>query len=126
MASNEIGVGAPLGKRSTEPTTDNYFTDAQWTTLMAIMDTVIPSVHRETTTSYQLSQLTISNETFSDAVEHLKANVVDPPSLELLDSYLGERPSENPDFQALFKRTLLDYSREDARKGLAIVLSALK
>jgi len=110
----------------TEPIADQHFTDAQWTTLMAIMDTVIPAVHREATTSYQTTQLTISNEKYSKAVEHLKANVVDPPSTELLDSYLSERPSENPAFQALLRRTLVDYSRDDARKGLAIMLSALK
>ena len=126
MATDKPGVVTPLAKALPDSEPGKYFTDAQWSTLMAIMDTVIPSVHREAMTSYQITQLTISSEKYAKAVEDLKANVVDPPSIELLDSYLGERPSENPKFQEILTRSLLEYSRDDARKGLAILLSALK
>lgn len=39
---------------------------------------------------------------------------------------MDERASDSADFQEMVKRTLCHYAREDARKGLALVLSALK
>jgi hypothetical protein len=43
-----------------------------------------------------------------------------------LDEYLSEKPSANPEFQELLKRSLLHFSREEARKKLAFLMSALK
>jgi len=126
VTTPQIELEAPLEVPLPESPSGDHFTPAQWTTLMAIMDAVIPAVHRENTTSYQMSQLTVSNTEFNAAMDHLKATVVEAPPAEELDAYLEERPSENPLFQDLLKRTLIQYSREDARKGLRMVLSALK
>ena len=126
VTKKQMKMEAALGVPLPESPGDEHFTPAQWTTLLAIMDTVIPAVHRESTTSYQLSQLTITQTEFNAAVDHLKATVVDAPSVEELDPYLEERPSENPLFQDLLKRMLVHYSRDDARKGLGMILSGLK
>lgn len=90
------------------------------------MDTIIPSIRRETTTSNKIAQLTVSDVQYNTAVDHLKNTVVNPPTNESLDEYLDERPSANPRFQPLLKRYLGQYAPEDAKKGLSFVLSTLK
>ena len=93
---------------------------------MAIMDTIIPSIRKESNTSNKIEQLTVSDVQYDTAVDHLKSTVVEPPTSEALDEYLDERPSANPRFQSLLKRYLGQYAPEDAKKGLSFVLSALK
>ncbi|KAH8595718.1 long chain fatty alcohol oxidase-like protein [Bisporella sp. PMI_857] len=125
MGSNPIEMLAPLATPLPEGPKDQFFTEQQWTTLLAIMDTIIPSIHTEATTSYQSEQLTISKEKYNTAFEHLQSNVTNPPSQDLLAKYLEERPSTNPKFQDALQRILVQRSRDDARKGLAFILSAL-
>lgn len=126
VSSNQIGALAPLATPLPDAPADQFFTDAQWITLMAIMDTVIPSVHRESVASNRPSQLAVADEEYNAAVRDLKNSVVDAPQGEALDTYLQEKPSDNPQFHELLKRTLIHYSKDDARKGLAFILSALK
>lgn len=94
---------------------------------MSIMDTVIPSVRRESSASPSApGRLTISDARCNTAADKIRKTVVDAPSNEALEAYLNERPSENADFQDLLRRTLVYYVRDDARKSLGFVLSALK
>lgn len=58
--------------------------------------------------------------------DDLKKKMLSKPTDVQLDEYFSEKPSENPEFQDLLRRTLIHYSREDARKGLAFLMSALK
>jgi len=127
MSSNHLDILAPLTVSLPEgPSAKEYFTEAQWTTLMAIMDTVIPSVLRESTTDHELGRLTITDVQCNTAADHIRRNVVDAPDMESLDGYLNERPSDIPAFEDLLKRMLVFYVRDDARKRLTFVLSILK
>jgi hypothetical protein len=118
-----VAALAPLAIPLPDPPAGEYFTPAQWETLLALMDTVIPSIRR---TEDKPFQVTVSDTTYEAAVEHLKKNVVGAPDREALDRYLDERASEIPEFQDLLKRTLIHYARDDAKKALAGLLSALK
>lgn len=95
---------------------------------MALMDTVIPSVKRESvaTSKSRLDEELIPDTIYNTAVHHLRRNVVNAPSEVQLDEYLAEKPSDSPEFHELVKRTLIQFSREDSRKGFAFLLSALK
>lgn len=94
---------------------------------MAIMDTVIPSIKRESVaTSRSLSEEHIPDTILNTASDHLKRTVTNAPTQVQLDEYLAEKPSDNPEFHELVKRTLIDYSREDSRKGFSFLLSAMK
>jgi hypothetical protein len=124
MASSELL--APLATPLPDGPPEGFFTDANWSTMMAIMDTVIPSIRREITTSNKLYQLTISDVEYNSKVNHLKKTVVNAPDSESLDEYLNERPSDIPRFQDLLKRTIVCFARDDAKKGLTFVLSTLK
>ena len=126
FSSDQVGMLAPLSTPLPEPPGDEAFTPEQWTTLLAIMDTVIPSIRRETALDKKNSTLTVSDIQYNKVVDHLKKSMVNAPTSNLLDEYFDERPSESARFQDLLRRTLVHYSRDDARKGLAFVLSALK
>lgn len=117
---------APLAAALPEPPAELPFTEANWTTLLAIMDTVIPSIRRETQATNKVTQLTISDMEYNTAVSHLKDTVTSAPDSESLDEYLDERPSENPRFRELLQRTFVNNVKDDARNGLGFILAALK
>ncbi|KAI9645833.1 hypothetical protein NHQ30_005268 [Ciborinia camelliae] len=125
MTSNMVDVIAPIVAPLPDPPGDQYFTDLQWSTLMAIMDTVIPSIHRASITNDPSSQLSVPDDEYNDAVTHMQMTISSPPSNEALEAYLNEKPSDIPEFQDLLLRTLTIYAREDARKVLAFVLTTL-
>ena len=126
MTTRQMELLAPLANPLPDLPPGEQFSEEQWKILMAIMDTVIPSVRKDTTTSNKLEQLTLSEDQYKSAVDHVKGTVVDAPTGEALDEYLGERPSANPQFQSLLKRYLGQYSPDHAKKGLAFILSTLK
>jgi hypothetical protein len=125
MATTEIEALAPLATPPPDGPTELPFSELQWTTLLAIMDTVIPSVRRDTKTNNNVNQLTISDIEYNKTVNHLKKTLVNSPDSESLDEYLGEKPSDNPRFQALLQRTLSSFARDDAKQGLSLVLTTL-
>jgi len=126
MATAEVEALAPLATPLPDGPSELPFSGLQWTTLLAIMDTVIPSIRRETTTSNQINQLTISDVEYNQTVQQLKKTLVNAPTSEALDEYLDEKPSDNPRFQALLQRTLSTFAHDDAKQGLSFVLTTLK
>ncbi|KAH7360662.1 long chain fatty alcohol oxidase-like protein [Rhexocercosporidium sp. MPI-PUGE-AT-0058] len=126
MSSKVIQVVGHLPTLLPDGPEEGPFTDANWITLLAIMDTVIPSITREkSTSSIESNQRTISEEEYQTTVTHLKETVVDPPNTKDLDEFLAERASDAPGFQQLLRRSLVFYAPEKARKGLGFILSAL-
>lgn len=126
MSGQKFDRVAPLSTPLPEPPAGEVFSGEQWLILMSIMDTIIPSIHCESSASDALSQLIISDDKYNATVAHLKNTVIGPPENESLAEYLDEKPSSNPEFQDLLKRSLAFYVRDDARKGLAFILSVLK
>lgn len=126
MASVVPQVLAPLATPLPDGPAEALFNELQWATLMAIMNTVIPSIRRDTTSSNKKNQLTISDVEYNNTVNHLKKVLVNSPDSESLDEYLDEKPSDNPRFRALLLRSLSTFARDDAKKGLSFVLTTLK
>ena len=124
--TTQMELLAPLANPLPDLPPGDPFTGEQWKILMAIMDTIIPSIRRETTASNTVDELTVSDVQYNTAVDHLKNIVVNAPTGGPLDEYLDERPSANPNFQSLLKRYLGHYAPDDAKKGLSFVLSTLK
>ncbi|KAH8815658.1 hypothetical protein F5884DRAFT_187284 [Xylogone sp. PMI_703] len=112
-----------------DPPEGEYFTPIQWTTLLAIMDTVIPSIRKESTAlasgKDDTAHVTISDSEYQKAVDNVKKRVVDAPDNDIIEAYLADKPSTNPKFLDLLKRTLQVYIREDGRKGISFILSTL-
>jgi hypothetical protein len=127
MASNSVDIAAPRAAPLPDGPQEGPFSDINWTTLMSIMDTVIPSIRRQTTKGCRPYQLAIWDLEYDTTVTHLKESLLEnAPSRKSLDEYLDERPSDIPRFQELLKRLLVFHAREESRKGLALVLSTLK
>jgi hypothetical protein len=126
MTSTNPDKLAPLATPVPPNPTDDLYTEAQWTTLMAIMDTVIPSIRRESEGENSISQLCIADVEYQKAADHIREKVTNAPSSAALDEYFQEKPSDLPEFLETIKRMLWFYVREDGRKGLSVVLSALK
>lgn len=120
-----MDVLAPIETPLPEVPAGEPFTEANWTTLMAIMDTVIPSIRRESAPTKDLNQHALADADYDAAVQRIKSTVVDIPDGDLLDIYLDEKPSNIPRFQELLRLTFMKYVREDGKKSLAFVLSAL-
>ena len=117
---------APLANPLPDLPAGEPFTSDQWQMLMSLMDTVIPSIRRESTANDELKQLALPDMQYNAHVDRLKAIVKTLPNAESLDEYFDERVSDNPDFTDLLKRSLVQFAPADARKGLAFILSALK
>lgn len=129
MTTRQMEILAPLATPLPESPAGEAFTSDQWQILMSIMDTIIPSIRRESLASNGLSHLTIPDEKYNATVVRLKKATAagpDVPDGESLENYLDEKPSDSRDFQDLLKRSLIYFVREDARKSLAFILSTLK
>ncbi|KAG9242106.1 hypothetical protein BJ878DRAFT_536109 [Calycina marina] len=125
LAGNGLGVPPPLNTLVPATATKQYFTEAQWTTLMSIMDTVISPIYSHSNSDYNDSQISISNEDYNRMVKHLNEKVTDAPPEELLNRFLAERPSEIPRFDEVLRRTLTEFTPDKQRNDLVDGLSKL-
>jgi hypothetical protein len=126
MTTSDVEALAPLASPIPDGPTELPFSELQWSTLLAIMDTVIPSIRRETGTKNAVNHLTISDVEYNKTVNHLKNALTNSLDSESLDEYLDEKPSDNQRFQALLQLTLSTFARDDAKQGLSLILTTLK
>jgi hypothetical protein len=126
MSTRQLEMLAPLASPLPDLPPGDPFSEEQWKILMAIMDTVVPSVHRETAATDKISHLSVPDVLYKTAADNIKNSVVNAPSSEDFDDFLSQRPSQNPDFRPLTTRYLDQYAPDDAKKGLGFVLSTLK
>lgn len=124
MTTTQLNLIAPLDTPLPPPPEGEPFTESQWTTLMAIADTVIARIEVSSTTSTK--SLCLPTSDYATAVEVLKQRL--PPGSEdqLVQSYLRENASSVPGFRDLLRRTIADYVNEDSKKAIRVILSALE
>lgn len=124
MIPSVLNLITPLESPLPSPPSGEVLTDSQWTTLMAIADAVIPSI-RDSSQSSEGGLLVEPTE-YATAVKTLNAKIPDTGNVDLARTYLLESPSTLPGFKQFLQRAIGDYMREDARKGLRVLLSALE
>ena len=93
-------------------------------TLMAIADTIIPSI--EVSSSLSKDKLCVQASDYTRAIETVGRGQREEEDVNLPKAYLQESASSIPAFRELLRRTLGHYVREDARKGIRVILSALE
>lgn len=117
-------TGVPHRLKITEAMTDN-----QWRTLLAIMDTIIPSIQRESKAPKKksLSVAYISDERYDSAIDNLRRNTVlfDNNSEEEIEGVLAENPSDDILFQQQLQGMLLTIPQQTKRQ-LLLVLSIMR
>lgn len=93
---------------------------------MAIADAVIPSI--EVSSAPSIRKLVIQASEYASAIERIQHLIpVRTPALtEAAHNFLQESPSSTPGFKESIHRQLGQYLREDALKGIRIILSALE
>lgn len=124
MTSTQLNIIAPLDAPLPPPSDGEVLTAAQWITLMAIADTIIPAVEVSSTTSN--SGLCVQAAEYTNAISIAKMGMTAEADDNLPQAYLHESASSVPAFKELLRRILGDFVREDARKGIRVLLSALE
>ena len=124
MTSTQLNLIAPLDTPLPPPAEGQVLTDSQWTTLMAIADTIVPSI--EVSSALSKHKLCIQASEYASAIENIKSGKRPEVEANVSQEYLYESASSIPGFKELLQRTLGDYLREDSRKGIRVVLSALE
>ncbi|KAK4691797.1 long-chain-alcohol oxidase, partial [Lecanoromycetidae sp. Uapishka_2] len=123
MTSSQLNLIAPLDAPLPPHTEGEVLTESQWTTLMAIADTVVPVIQASST--HSTNALCIQASKYANATAKLKQRLLSEVNSDLPNEYLQENASSIPGFKELLRRTIGDYIREDARKGIRVILSAL-
>lgn len=91
---------------------------------MAIADTIVSSI--EVSSSPSKHKLCLQASEYTSAIDAVKGRISTNPNPDLPQQYLQESASATPGFKQLLRRTLGDFVREDARKGIRVILSALE
>lgn len=124
MTSTQLSLIAPLDAPLPPPPDGQVLTESQWTTLMAIADAVIPSIEVSSTLSN--SSLSLTPAEYASAHETITRHLPAQADPSLTKRFLQENASSLPGFRELIQRILGNYLREDARKGIRVILSALE
>lgn len=118
--SERAHVASPLPPLlKTEP-----LTASQWDTLMAIGETIIPAI--EPSPKASRGKLSIDSSEYASIAGSLKSMASSECDLAVITTFLDESPSTHPDSRELLHRLLSEHIPSDARRGMAILLSALK
>ncbi|KAI4184359.1 MAG: hypothetical protein L6R41_004794 [Letrouitia leprolyta] len=123
MANAELNLIAPLDSPLPAPPEGEILTQSQWTTLLAIADTFVPSITVSSTKSRDA--LSLDQSEYDDAVNQIRKTAPNDISSDAVHRYLAESASSTPRFKELVQRTFGDYMRGDALKGIRVILSAL-
>jgi len=124
MTSTELNLLSPLDSPLPPPPEGEVLTAAQWRTLMAIADAVIPSF--EVSSIPSTRKLAIQASEYASAIERVQHFIPVRAPTETAQGFLQENPSSTPGFKESIHRQLGHYLREDALKGIRVVLSALE
>ncbi|KAM7192803.1 GMC oxidoreductase [Rhypophila sp. PSN 637] len=106
------------------PPTGDFFDDTQWTVLFALFDAILPSITATPKVTDDKSQYGIPEADIKHLIANTKKNLVEPPSDDLLEAYLADRPSTDPNFTYGVRR-ILSTAPSSALKQLGAVLTAL-
>lgn len=116
---------APLESPLPPPPEGEYLTESQWTTLMAIAETIVPSI--QVSSDPSIHKLSIEGAEYTTAIETVKQSLSSSTVDERIPrAYLEESASSIPEFKKSLHRIFGSSLREDARKGIRVFLSTLK
>ena len=122
MAGTELNLLAPLDNPLPPPPEGEVLTAAQWRTLTAIADTIIPCVEASTPSSH--NKLSISASEYANAIQRIKSNISATSDDQAAERFLQESASSTPGFRESVHRQLGHYVREDAVKGIVSPIQA--
>ncbi|KAF2715770.1 GMC oxidoreductase [Pleomassaria siparia CBS 279.74] len=104
--------------------TEDPLTPAQWKTLLAITDTVVPSIKPMAVAKTQ-SEIPATDVEYDNAVETLRKLSPDPEAGEVAKQYLEENSSSIPAFRESLRRLVAMYMPAATRNEVTMVLNIL-
>lgn len=122
MAS--VTVTGPVPPALPPPPGDGYFDETQWAVLMAVLDTVIPSIKPASAVTDDRTQHAVDDGRFDEITAKVQTDMAEPPPVDILNAYLEDRPSANPAFMDALRR-MLTALPDSGRRQLGAMLSAL-
>jgi hypothetical protein len=105
---------------------EDVVTADQWRTLMAIADTVIPTVIEKSKEKTAFKELAIEPRDYSIAVATIDKHALRAEHKDLTIEYLNERPSQNPVFREAVRRFLALSTPKDLLKLMQLGLNLLQ
>ncbi|MCJ1310361.1 hypothetical protein MMC25_004025 [Agyrium rufum] len=124
---NDAGMAqiSPLAVTLPRLPEGEVLSESQWRTLMAIGDTVIPSIHEATSESTSQDTFALSEKEYNKVSSNIRSALPTSSSPKLLQTYLAENASGNEGAREFIQRTLSCYVRPAQRKGMGVILNAL-
>ncbi|GKZ98706.1 hypothetical protein AnigIFM60653_000039 [Aspergillus niger] len=119
-ASHYVPLDVPLPP---VPST-KIFTEQQWTTLLSLADTVIPSI-RSPSAYISPSTKVIPHSELNRSLATLTQSIRSPDAGTIAAQYLEEDASSNPLFREGLQRLFSQYVHDEGRNGLGFILNAL-
>ena len=116
---------APIPTGLSSLVSTDFWDEAQWSVLFAIMEAVMPAVASQSTIKDKHNQIRITDAEFEDVYKRLAKTVVDPPSKDALRVFLAERCMDDPEYVETCKRMLSSFPPEK-NEQLGSVLKVLK
>ncbi|EYE98796.1 putative long chain fatty alcohol oxidase [Aspergillus ruber CBS 135680] len=124
MAEQAVSTYTPLDAPVPPVPTAEIFSKPQWQTLLALADTVIPSI-KAREGPHSSNDKVVSSSEVNKAVAALAASIPGPDANQVAVRYLEERPSANPDFRNAIQRLFAEWVHDEGKNGMSMVLSAL-
>lgn len=124
MSAQAVQQYIPLDVPLPPVSNRTVFNDEQWRVLLALADTVIPSI-RSRGQPNSITDKIVPAEDLERAVSSLASNIPGPDSSRLARQYLEERPSENPNFKTAVQRLFSEFVPEEGISGMSLILTAL-
>lgn len=119
---------APVSPKATPlaPIPDeDPLTSAQWKTLLAIADAVIPAI-KPMAIANTKSEVPVPDTEYASAIAKIKKLSPDVEADALAKTYLQESASSNPAFREALHRMLASYISQSQRSELGMVLNILE
>ncbi|KAL4891576.1 hypothetical protein BDV59DRAFT_66050 [Aspergillus ambiguus] len=117
-------VYTPLDVALPPVPTKEVFSELQWKTLLALADSVIPSIRTPSAPKSPVAKV-ISQSDYDAAHSDLVARIHSPDAAALATRYLEENASSNPGFRDGVQRLFSQFVHEEGRNGISLILTAL-
>ena len=128
MAGPELNASPVSPKASPVPArpAEDPLTKDQWRTLLAIADTIVPSIHAESAGPSKHG-LVIDDSAYSLTLSTLQQRLkpTDGKVDVLAKKFLEERPSENPAFKEILTRFFGLWAPSEAKQQITLILNLL-
>ncbi|KAK7722667.1 hypothetical protein SLS57_004872 [Botryosphaeria dothidea] len=124
MANSSAGTVAVKESPLPPPTGEDPLSPAQWTTLLAFADAVVPSIAPSATAKLS-TQLAVDANAYATTLAHVQQFAGPDVNAQLSADYLAEKPSECLAFRDSIRRLMAQYIPADVRKQLLMVLTVL-